>query len=291
MISPSAKAIRDNLHREVLDDTPLTVKRQQWETSAQQIPTPYGVNVNKVRIGGVACLQCEPDQLTSNGVIVYCHGGGLVEGSAETYRVWTSRLALHTGCCVISIDYRLAPEHPYPAAIDDVLSVCTSLKIENSSKVFSIGADSSGCILALLALLKLRGTNANYPSSAFLLSPSIDLTFSSASFQTNATKDLIVSLGVLRQYAKYYAGNRDLNDPDISPLLADIQGIAQTLVMVDDSEILLDDAKRLVDKITRAGGTARLVLSNGLWHVWPAWGDFPESTRALDDIKQHILAE
>ena len=291
MISPPAKAIRDNLRREVLDDTPLTVKRQQWETSAQQIPTPYGVNVNKIRIGGVACLQCEPYQLTSNGVIVYCHGGGLVEGSAETYRVWTSRLALHTGCCVISIDYRLAPENPYPAAINDVLAVCNSLNIENSSNTFCIGADSTGCTLALLAMLKLRDTNANCPSRAFLLSPSIDLTFSSASIKTNATKDLTVSLDVLRQYAKYYAGNRDLNDPDISPLLADMQGIPPTLVMVDDSEILLDDAKRLVHKITKSGGTARLVLSNGLWHVWPAWGDFPESTRALDDIKQHIFVD
>jgi len=207
MISPSAKAIRDTLVREVMDDTPLTVKREQWEKSARLIPTPAGVSISNVTVGGVACLQCEPDQLYTNSVIVYCHGGGLVEGSAETFRVWASRMALHVGCRAICVDYRLAPENPYPAAINDVLAVCKSLKVENRAERYCIGADSSGCNLALLAMLKLNDTEEHYPVSAFFLSPSVDFTFSSASIETNAAKDLVVSLDVLKQYANYYAGN------------------------------------------------------------------------------------
>jgi len=290
MISPSAKAIRDNLVREILDDTPLAVKREQWEESTRQIPTPAGVSTRKIKIGGVSCLQCEPNNLCNNRIIVYCYGGGLVEGSVETFRVWTSRLALHMGCRVISIGYRLAPENPYPAAINDVLAVCDSLVAENSSENFCIGADSSGCVLALQAMLSLKSTNGMRPSSAFLLSPSVDLTFSGASVYANAARDLVVSLDVLSQCANWYAGNEDLSNPNISPLFANLHGIPPTLVMVDDSEILLDDATRLIEKITASGGLAKLIVSHGLWHVWPTWGDFPESNTALDDIRQHIFA-
>jgi len=290
MISPSAKAIRDNLARDVVDDTPLAAKREQWEDSERLVPTPTGVSVQKAEIAGVSCLQCEPAKLNSHKVIVYCHGGGLVAGSAATFRVWTSRLALHMGCRVISIDYRLAPENPYPAAVNDVLAVCKSMVTYNNSDGFCIGADSTGCILALHAMLNLKRANGVYPNSAFLLSPSIDLTFSGASIDANASRDPLVSLAVLKQCAKWYAGNKDLSNPDISPLFAHFNDMPPTLAMVDDSEILLDDARRLVEKITASGGIAKLLVSHGLWHVWPAWGDFPESVAALDDIKQHIFA-
>jgi len=285
MISSAAKAIRDTLVREVADDTPIAIKRERWETASKQMPTPDGVQVRKVNIGGVACLQCTPDKQSSNTVIVYCHGGGLVEGSAETFRVWTSRLALHLGCRVINIDYRLAPEHPYPAALNDVLQVCHALPINKAAtgvdapEGFCIGADSTGCVLGLLALLKLKRTSTNFPSSAFFLSPSIDLTFSSTSFSANASRDRVASLDVLKQYATLYAGE----------LLANFKAMPPTLVMVDDSEILLDDAKHLANKITASGGLANLLVLQGLWHVWPAWGDFPESVSALNEIKQHVL--
>ncbi len=289
MISPAAKAIRETLVREPLDDTPLNHKREQWEASSRLVPTPTGANVQKVKVGGVACLLCEPDHLNTNTVIVYFHGGGLVEGSAETFRVWTSRMALHLGCRVVSVDYRLAPEYPYPAALNDVLAVCNALPAYFDCESWCIGADSTGCILALSAILKLSGSNRIFPSRAFLLSPSIDLSFSSASIKTNAGSDRVVSLDVARHCAKLYAGEHDLRNPDISPLFADFQRIPPMLVLVDDSEILLDDAKRLKQKLIESGGVVDLRVSHGLWHVWPAWGEFPESINALDDIKQHIF--
>jgi len=185
----------------------------------------------------VPCLLCVPDTPKSKITIVYCHGGGLVEGSIETHRSWTCRLALHTGCKVLSVEYRLAPEHPYPAALDDVMAVCNSLasNIEFANG-FCIGADSTGYTLGLLALLRLKSDSGNRPICAFLLSPSIDLTFSGSSIESNASLDPLVSLEVLKHCAELYAGSRDMHNPDISPIFADLKGIPPLLLMVDDNE-------------------------------------------------------
>lgn len=271
--------------------TPIAVKRAQWEESTRLQLTPDGVSAVKVLIGDVPCLLCAPMVLESEEVIVYCHGGGLVEGSAETFRVWTSRLALHTGRRVISVDYRLAPEHPYPAAVEDVISVCRSLLSHSDySGGISIGGDSTGCILALAALFNLRPHHHYNVHSGFLLSPSIDLTFSGDSIEKNASLDPVVSLDVLKHYADLYACGKELSDPGISPLFADLKELPPLLVMVDDNEILLDDTIRLVKKVTSSAGIAELHVVNGLWHVWPAWGEFAESTMALSRIRKHMLS-
>ena len=290
MTSEAAKKIRNTLIREVLDTTPIALKRERWEETTRALVTPSGVTAHKVLVDGVPCLKCTPVHLESDDVVVYCHGGGLVEGSAETFRIWTSRLALHMGCRVISVDYRLAPEHPYPAAVRDVISVCRSLTSNpNYYGAISIGGDSSGCILALAALRYLRPLHLYNVRSGFLLSPSIDLTFSGDSIEKNASLDPVVSLPVLKHYAGLYAGGKELSDPEISPLFADLKELPPLLVMVDDNEILLDDTIRLVKKINSSDGVAKLGQVNGLWHVWPTWGEFPESTAALSRIRQHIL--
>lgn len=289
MISQRARQLRDGLSRDVLDETPIVLKRKQWEDSARIQATPSGVNVRYVDSRGVPCLLCVPENSKSNTTIVYCHGGGLVEGSIETHRIWTCRLALHTGCKVLSVQYRLAPEHPYPAAVEDVISVCNTVASNaDFTGGFCIGADSTGCTLALQALLKSGSKNGNKPNCAFLLSPSIDLTFSGSSIESNAFLDPLVSLEVLRHYSELYAGSCDRNDPDISPLFAEVQGVPPILLLVDDHEILLDDTTRLAKKVIDAGGIANLHVTHGLWHVWPIWGDFPESMIALDMIKKHI---
>lgn len=143
MISQCAREIRDGLVRGVLDETPIELKRKQWEDFAREQPTPFGANVQSLDLAGVPCLLCTAVQPGSDTTIVYCHGGGL-EGSVETHRAWTCRLALHTGCKVLSVQFRLAPEYPYPAAVEDVLSVCNALASSKSfDGRFCIGADST----------------------------------------------------------------------------------------------------------------------------------------------------
>ena len=289
MISQYAQQLRDGLIRDVLDNTPIALKRKHWEDSVRGQSTPPGVNAHYLNLGGVPCLLCVSEQAESDKTIVYFHGGGLVEGSVETHRIWTCRLALYTGCRVLSVQYKLAPEHPYPAAVEDALSVCNALAASEAfTGSFCVGADSTGCILGLLALLELKSNNTNKPDCAFLLSPSIDLTFSGPSIKTNASLDPFVSLDVLRHYSELYADGRDMSDPCISPLFADLKDLPPILLLVDDHEILFDDTTRLVRKIIDAGGKAKLHVTHGLWHVWPIWGDFPESETALNVISQHI---
>lgn len=289
MISAQAQSIRSGLERDTLDMAPIALKREQWEEYGRAQPTPFGTSTQLIQLGGVSCLLCAPDHLKSRKTIVYCHGGGLVEGSIETHRNWTCRLALHTGCNVLSVDYRLAPEHPYPAAVHDVLAVCNAL---HSSVYFSkeicFGADSTGCILALAAMNQSILCGDYCIDSAFLLSPSIDLTFSGASIKENATAEPLVSLDVLKHCSVLYAGDSDMSDPGISPLFAHWQDTPPVLLMADAQEILLDDSTRFEQKISEAGGTATLHIASGLWHAWPLWGEFPESTAALELINRHV---
>lgn len=305
MISTEAKLIRDSLCKDDLDSASLQQKREQWETASKAISTPEGVAVQTVKIGGVSCLILTSDfigerardnledkvcikQSQTDKVIVYCHGGGL-EGSAETFRVWGARLALCTGCRVVLIDYRVAPENPFPAAIDDVFSVCRALSsvLDNVSKMV-IGADSTGSALGLASMVEFKQHKDVNVVSGFFLSPSIDLTFSGDSVVSNQANDKLVSLSVLKDYARKYCDNEKRSNPLVSPLFADLSHLPPMLVLVDDSELLLDDATRLKNKLNDVGGTCDLRVANGLWHAWPLWGEFPEASASLHAIAEHV---
>ena len=289
MISEEAQSIKDTLVRDTLNDTPINEKRQDWEEFAATVKTPGHVKVESLAISDVPCLLLRPPGCISNSVIVYIHGGGLVEGSVNTSREWCARLALAVDQSVLSIDYPLAPEYPFPAARDDVVSVCKAVSVETEFVLSSIGADSSGCALALNALLALRDSGHDAPASCFLLSPSIDFAFRGRSMELNATTDLVVASEVLEYYATLYVGNHNPASAEVSSLYADLHGLPRLLIHVDDSEILFDDAVRLEQKIRRQGGVVSLVVTKGLWHVWPTWCDFPEARIAVQQIVDHIL--
>ncbi len=310
MVSAEAKLIRHSLCKDDLDSASLQQKREQWETASKAIPTPEGVTVQTVEIGGVLCSICtctdfksdlvdertgdklenkvHINQRHTDKVIVYCHGGGL-EGSAETFRVWGARLALCTGCRVVLVDFRLAPENPFPAAINDVFSVCRSLAtvLDDVTQIV-IGADSTGSALGLASMVEFRQHKDINVVSGFFLSPSIDLTFSGDSIVSNHANDKLVSLLVLKHYARNYCDSEKLNNLLVSPLFADLSHLPPILVLVDDGELLLDDAKRLNKKLKEVGGTCDLRVTHGLWHAWPLWGEFPEASTSLDAIAEHV---
>ena len=288
--SDEAKRFRRGLQRDEIGDMPIAEKRQQWEQSSGQIATPSGVNAHKVIMAGVSCLLLVPDnQSEPFNLIVYLHGGGLVEGSSETSRVWCARIALATDTAVLVIDYRLAPEHPYPAAQNDTQAVLNKVMRSTQFKqVISVGAESSGAILALQAMIDCQKAQQPLPASMFFLSPSLDLTFSGDSISNNHTRDPFVSKAVLEYYATLYAGSGKRSMRKLSPLFNDLSGLPATSVHVDEDEILLDDSQRLVSILANNGISAELVLGKGLWHTWPCWGDFPESAEALEQIADHI---
>lgn len=289
-ISEEAQKIRLNLERESLDDTPIPEKRRIWEEYARSVKAIETVHTENIEVVGVPCMLHTPQVSgCSSEVIAYIHGGGLVEGSAVTCREWCSRLALAAKQSVLAIDYRLAPECPYPAAIEDVVAVFGSQQeISDSCVISSMGADSTGSVLALRSMIILRDRGSTLPESCFLLSPSIDLSFSGTSMKTNSENDPLVSKEVLEHYANLYAGGNSLSSPEISPLFADLRGLPPILVHVDSDELLLDDAKRVVAIVGESGGSIRLIQSHGLWHTWPAWCDFPEANLATEQIVEHI---
>lgn len=289
MISKEALRIRGSLQRDSISND-VVANRLAWEESARQIETPKEVGINIMLLAGVQCMSHKAqDEDDTDDLIVYIHGGGLVEGSIETSRHWCSRLAKATRKTVISIDYRLAPEHPYPAGLDDVLAVIHALnKNQPRAVIKSIGADSSGCNLLLGALFQLRKEGSELAQSVFLLSPSIDLTFSGDSFASNKDNDPFVSSDVLELYARYYAGGRDLSSQEISPIFGSFEKLPPMLVLVDSDELLLDDANRLTKRVRESAGFASLIVAQGLWHAWPTWGEFPEAQLALEQLAEHI---
>jgi len=287
-MSKAAEIIKSGLVRDSLDGTPLAEIRRTWEEAASRVEIPEGINIVLQQIGGVQCMLHSPKP-SSEQVIIYLHGGGLVEGSIITCREWCSRLALAAGIPVLSINYRLAPEHPYPAALHDVVAVFKSIVAETDfNSIASIGADSTGCLLALQSLVHLRDHSATLPGSCFFLSPSLDLTFSGESIAANKNRDDLVSLEVLQYCAKLYAGDQNVALPALSPLFDKLHGLPRMLVFVDESEVLLDDARRLKEQVRIVGGNVQLVMSQELWHVWPTWGDFPEAAEAVDRIVKFI---
>lgn len=291
MTEPSAEAqqIKQTLTRDVLDTTPIDDKRKAWEAASRAASIPDGVTTDILNVAKVRCaLHSCTDGQASQSLIVYLHGGGLVEGSVQTSREWCCRLAKTAGHSVLAIDYSLAPEHPYPVAINEVIAVCHAIVKDEQCSLMSIGGDSTGCVLALRAIMHLRDNNKPMPSSCFFLSPSLDLSFSGESIKSNSDRDLLVSHDVLAHYATLYAGTQALSSAEISPLFGDLHNLPPALVLVDESELLLDDAVRLSQGIQQTGGSVNLIISRGLWHVWPTWADFPEAQIATREIVDHI---
>jgi epsilon-lactone hydrolase len=220
------------------------------------------------------------------GVILYCHGGGYALGSPKVYRGLAARLATSTGCDVAAIDYRLAPEHPYPAAPDDAISAYRDLlsrAIDPRSIV--IAGDSAGGNLALVTLLRARDSGLMLPCAAVLLSPWTDLTGSGASMRANVKRDPMLPAHRIDEAARLYARHADLAHPDISPLFADLTGLPPLAIHVGTTEVLLDDSQRLAERARQHGVDVELSIWHRMPHVFPMFADFiPEGRRALSDI-------
>ncbi|MEL6370773.1 MAG: alpha/beta hydrolase [Pseudomonadota bacterium] len=226
----------------------------------------------------------------TSGAILYCHGGGYVFGSVEGWAPLTTRLAKETGLPVLSLDYRLAPEHPCPAAIEDALAAFDHLASQgyDPAQVF-VGGDSAGggLTLALLQALKARGTPQ--PGGAFLYSPWADLSSTGASYYDNDESDAMFQGATVRGGGVKYAGELPLDDPRVSPLFGDLAGLAPMVIFASTDELFRDDAICLQEKVSAIGGEAELHLEEGLVHVWPVFAPLiPEAKAAIDTTARFI---
>lgn len=201
--------------------------------------------------------------------ILHLHGGAFMMGSPQSYRERAKRLSYHCQAEVFVPDYRLAPEHPYPAALDDALVAFQYVRALRRRVPVFVTGDSAGGGLGLSLLVRLRDAGAEMPSGAVFLSPWTDLTASGSSIEVNRRKDLWLTRAHLEQWARYYVANADPSGPELSPLFADLSGLPPLLLLAGEHEVLLDDALRVGEKAALAGTPARVLVGKGMQHDWP----------------------
>lgn len=245
------------------------------------LPPQRGVRFTPGEVGGVAGEWIEADDVQAQGDLLYIHGGGFVACSPRTHRPITGGFA-RRGWRVFAPAYRLAPEHPHPAASQDVLSAWRGLRVR-SSGVPAVAGDSAGGNLALLLMLALRDAGEAQPCGAALFSPATDLEGTGASVETNVHSEAMFTTLVMRQMADAYLDGFDAASPLVSPLRADLTGVAPLLVHVGDREVLRDDAVRLAEQAAVAGVKVSLRVWPVTPHVWQITAPFvPEARQSLD---------
>lgn len=199
-------------------------------------------------------------------VLLYLHGGGYTIGSPRTHRALTSHLAVAASCDVLVPDYRLAPEHPYPAALNDAVAAYRTLLEHFTPARIAVGGDSAGGGLALCTALALRDAGLPMPAALVLISPWTDLTLSGDTIDALGPIDPMLGRPWLQRAGQAYRGDLAADDPRVSPLNATLDGLPPTLVQVGSDEILLSDSRRFVDKARATGLDVRLEVEPGMWH-------------------------
>lgn len=206
---------------------------------------------------------------TKKYILLHCHGGGYSTGSSLYARTLTSKLASSTAMDVFCFDYRLAPEHPYPAALEDAMKAWDYLMLLGyGAKDVILTGDSAGGNLALTLALKLKAQERLLPRGLVLMSPWTDLTSSGQSFQAKAELDPVLDKAYIDRMVSAYAGDRDLKAPDISPLFGNFRGFPPVYIQVGENEILLSDSERLQQAFEDADVPVKLDVYPGMWHVF-----------------------
>ncbi|HAJ36252.1 MAG TPA: hypothetical protein DCL15_11215, partial [Chloroflexi bacterium] len=247
----SADAIRQPLDR-------LSVITPRSPIQRQVITTPF-----------FAGEWLTPPHVDARRVVLYLHGGGYVSGSPATHLAVTTQLAQAAGARLFALDYRLAPEHPFPAALEDAWAVYWWLLTEEhvAPAQIVVAGDSAGGGLTLALLLALRDAGMPLPAGAVGLSPWLDLTLSGATLTANAATDYL-NRDILRASAQMYSQGHVLDDPLLSPLYADLRGLPPLLLQAGGAEMLLDDSRRFAMRAHAAGVDVKLAIFPHMVHVW-----------------------
>ncbi len=266
-------------------------QRAAFETLARCFPTPEYAEHSEGSLEGVPVIVTTDRTLlgTAPRNILYLHGGAFVIGSASIYREQSARIARAAGAAVYSVDYRRAPEHRFPAALDDTVSAYLGLlELGIPSQEIVLAGDSAGANLALGACLRLRETGSPLPAGMVLLSPWADLGCSGDSMYTNANARHLAQRPGLLSSASAYLGATDPRHPDASPLFAHLSSLPDMLIQVGSKETLLDDSRSL-DRRARAAGTqVRLEIYEGMVHEWHLLSALLPPDEPLEDAEHAI---
>jgi epsilon-lactone hydrolase len=295
MASPERDRILDMLRmvpRELPTRDNVPLMRTLLDAAAGR--SPRGTEVVEVDAAGVpgewvVCGDVDPDRR-----LLYLHGGAYVAGSCISHRALAARISRAAGVAVLVIDYRLAPEHPHPAAIEDAAAAFTYMRESSphgakpARRTF-VGGDSAGGGLTLATLLSLRDAAALPPDAAIAISPWTDLAMTGGSFTSRAMIDPMITPSFMHPCAALYLGATDARHPLASPLYADLQGLPPLLMHVGDEEVLLDDTTRFVERARAAGVEAEAEVWPQMFHVFHAFaGMLPEGREAIAKLGEFL---
>lgn len=266
-------------------------RRAAMEANFSILPTAKGVTSEPVRIGQMQAEWIIPSEVKNGAVILYLHGGGYCLGSISTHRSMVSFLVKTAKAKALIIDYRLAPENPFPAAVEDSIAAYSWLLAQGiSPNRLVISGDSAGGGLTVATLVALKQKGELLPAAAVCLSPWVDLETIGNSMKTKADADPIIKKKELLDMARAYLGTTDPRTPLASPLYSDLKELPPLLIQVGTAEILLDDATRLVERAKNAGLKVSLKSWENMIHVWQVFVglEIPESKDAIDEIAKFI---
>ncbi len=273
----------------VVENADIEKHRQSQDHFGALLGSGRDMDITNVDVEGMHCEWIRVNRAhMKKYVILYCHGGGYSTGSCTYARTLTTKLAASTSMDVFCYDYRLAPEHPYPAAPEDAMRAWNYLMLLGyGARDVILAGDSAGGNLALSMALKLKEEGRILPRGMVLLSPWTDLTASGKSHESRAEVDPVLDAAYLKEMTENYAAGQDYSNPFLSPLFADLSGFPPTYIQVGNNEILLSDSTKLHKKMIKANVSVKLDVYEGMWHVFQM-SPFKTAYEAMDKCAEFI---
>ncbi len=265
-------------------ENPRQLSRARIDAGGDRAPIAAGVSVSETEVAGRDALHFLPENARPGGLL-FLHGGGYCIGSPQSHKPYVSQLARAFGVEAWSLDYRLAPEHVCPAAIEDGSDALAELRAKIDGPLIVAG-DSAGGGLTMASVIRHRDAGRPMPDGLFLISPWVDLSGSGDSIKSRASADPMLKPHYLEQGGALYLDGRDAQDPEASPLFADLTGLPPTLLQVGEDEILYDDSIRLAEKMRDAGTDVTCEVWQAMWHDFQLFGPvLPEAAVSLKHVQ------
>ena len=286
------KAIHTAATPETMNVEDLEKQRKGQELLGRLVAPMAGMSWEPFELDGMNCAWVRPHRgHDRRRAILYCHGGGYTSGNLGYSRILASKLANVTGWQVLSFEYRLAPEHPYPAAVEDAVKAWDYLMYQGyGARDVMVAGDSAGGNMALVLCHRLRAAGRRLPGRLILMSPWTDMTASGKSYAERADIDPTISLDYIKAVRSAYARDADLSSPLLSPLFGDFTCFPPTLIQVGSNEILLSDSIRLRDRMLAARVPCQLEVWNDVWHVFQMF-PIKKANQAMESIGRFLLEQ
>lgn len=283
---------KGQLRPEMIDkDTSIAKLRNDCDETAARFFKPIpGIDFKPSDYPDFYAEWVESEDAPEDKAVLYFHGGGFVMGNARSHRNIAGNFVNHLGIKALVFDYRLAPEHPAPAAVNDSAAIYGWLLEQGyQPENIAFAGDSAGGGIALGTLLKCKDDGIPLPGVCAVFSPCTDMTISGESHITRVKADPCTPKGANETYLGYYVGDGDRKHPYASPLFGDLSGLPPTIMQVGDNETLRDDSTRFAQKAMESGGAVQIKIWKGMFHCFPLLAPmFPEATVALEEVCQFI---